>query len=72
MVSEFIEGPTLKRHVRERGPICGNASHRPTVGTATAPTATRPSDLVHRDLMPDNVIPGCDGPRVIDFGRSGP
>ncbi|MEW2378994.1 protein kinase [Micromonospora sp. NPDC047812] len=68
VVSEFIEGPTLYRHVREQGPVAGNALHRLAVGTATAVAAIHRSDIVHCDLKPDNVVLGRDGPRVIDFG----
>ncbi|WP_320067004.1 serine/threonine protein kinase [Micromonospora sp. RTGN7] len=68
VVSEYIEGPTLQRHVREHGPITGNALHRLAVGTATALAAIHQSDVVHCDLKPDNVVLGADGPRVIDFG----
>ncbi|MEU2666283.1 serine/threonine-protein kinase [Micromonospora sp. NPDC007220] len=68
VVSEFIEGPTLYRHVREQGPVAGNALHRLAVGTATALAAIHRSDIVHCDLKPDNVVLGRDGPRVIDFG----
>ncbi|MEH0842354.1 protein kinase [Micromonospora sp. CPCC 205711] len=68
VVSEFIEGVTLHRHVHEHGPVTGNALHRLAVGTATALAAIHQSDVVHCDLKPDNVILGADGPRVIDFG----
>ncbi|MCI4067095.1 serine/threonine protein kinase, partial [Micromonospora sp. R77] len=68
VVSEFIPGPTLHRHVREHGPVVGNALHRLAVGTATALAAIHRSDVVHCDLKPDNVVLGQDGPRVIDFG----
>ncbi|MER7420637.1 serine/threonine-protein kinase [Micromonospora peucetia] len=68
VVSEYIEGPTLYRHVREQGPVAGNALHRLAVGTATALAAIHRSDVVHCDLKPDNVVLGRDGPRVIDFG----
>ncbi|PTA47572.1 serine/threonine-protein kinase [Micromonospora sp. RP3T] len=68
VVSEFIEGPTLHRQVRESGPLAGNALHRLAVGTVTALAAIHSAGVVHCDLKPDNVVLGRDGPRVIDFG----
>lgn len=68
VVSEYIEGLTLHRHVRENGPLAGNALYRLAVGTATALAAIHQAGVVHCDFKPDNVILGGDGPRVIDFG----
>ncbi|MFC7762457.1 serine/threonine-protein kinase [Catellatospora bangladeshensis] len=68
VVSEYIEGMTLHRHVRGNGPLSGNALYRLAVGTATALAAIHQAGVVHCDFKPDNVILGGDGPRVIDFG----
>ncbi|MDI1464133.1 serine/threonine-protein kinase [Catellatospora sp. KI3] len=68
VASEFIDGPTLHRQVRDRGPVTGNALYRLAVGTATALAAIHQAGIVHCDMKPDNVILGLDGPRVIDFG----
>ncbi|WP_433173888.1 serine/threonine-protein kinase [Actinoallomurus sp. CA-150999] len=68
IVSEFIDGPSLRQVVREDGPLRGSALHRLAIGTATALVAIHQADVVHRDFKPANVLLGPDGPRVIDFG----
>ncbi|MBB5873928.1 hypothetical protein F4553_007362 [Allocatelliglobosispora scoriae] len=68
VVSEFIEGHTLYRQVKEHGPLAANSLYRLAVGTATAIAAIHQAGVVHCDFKPDNVILGADGPRVIDFG----
>uniref|UniRef100_UPI00117A8B25 serine/threonine-protein kinase n=1 Tax=Kineosporia sp. A_224 TaxID=1962180 RepID=UPI00117A8B25 len=68
IVSEFVEGPSLSQHVKERGPLRGAALDRLAVATATALAAIHRARIVHRDLKPSNVMLGPDGPRVIDFG----
>ncbi|MFB4266126.1 protein kinase [Nonomuraea sp. GTA35] len=68
IVSEYVEGPSLRRFVAERGPLGGADLHRLAVGVATALTAIHEAEVIHRDLKPDNVLLGPDGPRVIDFG----
>ncbi|MEV5748794.1 serine/threonine-protein kinase [Actinoallomurus sp. NPDC052308] len=68
IVSEFIDGPSLRQVVGESGPLRGSALHRLAIGTATALVAIHQAEVVHRDFKPANVMMGPDGPRVIDFG----
>ncbi|MFI6734814.1 WD40 repeat domain-containing serine/threonine protein kinase [Nonomuraea sp. NPDC050451] len=68
IVSEHIEGPSLRTAVERHGPFDADRLHRLAVGVATALAAIHDADVVHRDLKPANVLLGPDGPRVIDFG----
>ncbi|WP_067963118.1 serine/threonine-protein kinase [Nocardiopsis trehalosi] len=68
VVSEYIEGPTLRESVLRDGPLRGAALERLAIGTLTAIAAIHQAGIVHRDFKPGNVLMGPDGPRVIDFG----
>ncbi|MFD0476011.1 serine/threonine protein kinase [Nonomuraea thailandensis] len=68
IVSEYVEGRSLERVVREDGPLAGGDLERLAIGTATALAAVHQAGVVHRDFKPGNVIMGATGPRVIDFG----
>ncbi|RVX39281.1 serine/threonine protein kinase [Nonomuraea polychroma] len=68
IVSEYVEGPSLRRAVTEGRRFTGGDLHRLGTAVATALTAIHDADVIHRDLKPDNVLLGADGPRVIDFG----
>jgi ABC-type oligopeptide transport system substrate-binding subunit len=70
LVSEFIEGPSLREVVDARGPSSGGDLQRLAIGTVTALTAIHEAGIVHRDFKPTNVLLAADGPRVIDFGIS--
>jgi ABC-type transport system substrate-binding protein/serine/threonine protein kinase len=68
LVSEYIEGPSLREVVDAQGPRTGGVLQRLAIGTVTALTAIHEAGIVHRDFKPTNVLLAADGPRVIDFG----
>ncbi|WP_123663821.1 serine/threonine-protein kinase [Actinocorallia herbida] len=68
IVSEYVEGPTLRELVEEDGPLSADGLGRLAIGTATALTAIHRAGIVHRDFKPGTIVLGADGPRVIDVG----
>ncbi|GIH78878.1 hypothetical protein Plo01_53070 [Planobispora longispora] len=68
IVSEYIDGPSLKEAVASGGVLRGAALHRLAVGMMTALVAVHQAGMTHGDIRPDNVVLGPDGPRVINFG----
>lgn len=70
IVSEYVEGPSLRQVVAGGRRFAGGDLHRLATAIATALTAVHEAGVIHRDLKPDNVLLGPDGPRVIDFGIS--
>ncbi|GAA4561015.1 hypothetical protein GCM10023193_22630 [Planotetraspora kaengkrachanensis] len=68
IVSEYVEGRSLDRLVREEGPLGSDALVRLAIATSAALNAIHSAEIVHRDFKPANVLIGSDGPRVIDFG----
>ncbi len=68
LLAEYVPGPTLRRSVERDGPLDGPAPHRLAIATMTALVSLHQGGAAHRDLTPDNVVWGPDGPRLINLG----
>lgn len=65
---EYLEGRSLRSRLRERRPSTREAA-RIALATAEALAEAHGSDVLHRDLKPDNIFLPADGRiRVVDFG----
>jgi serine/threonine protein kinase/tetratricopeptide (TPR) repeat protein len=68
MVTELIEGETLRRHL-SKAPIKISETLDIVIQIASALTAAHTAAIVHRDIKPDNVMVRADGiVKVLDFG----
>ncbi|KOV13082.1 serine/threonine protein kinase [Streptomyces sp. XY431] len=68
MAMEYVPGRTLRDHVEAEGPLPPLLVASLGALLAEGLDAAHRADLVHRDLKPQNVMLGADGPVIIDFG----
>lgn len=71
LVSEYIEGPTLRQVVDRHGPYAGDDLYRLAAATATALAAVHEAHAAHGALTPDKVVLGAEGPRLVGLGLAG-
>lgn len=68
IVTEFVEGDTLRRHLAD-GPLPAREAIDLSMQIAGALAAAHARGLVHRDIKPDNIMVRPDGyVKVLDFG----
>ncbi|MDQ3687612.1 MAG: protein kinase [Acidobacteriota bacterium] len=68
IVSEFIDGATLRRHMKSHQLKIAEALEV-AMQTASALAAAHQAGIVHRDIKPENIMIRPDGyVKVIDFG----
>ncbi len=72
IVMEYIEGKTLRSHLKDSRPAFIDLIHLcEKLGSALA--AAHKMGVVHRDIKLDNIIINADGePKILDFGLAKP
>ncbi|TDD48267.1 hypothetical protein E1286_15965, partial [Nonomuraea terrae] len=68
VVSEFVDGPDLRRAVELHGPYTGDELVALAGALASALDALHAAGLAHRGLNPGNVLLAPGGPKVIELG----
>ncbi|MFJ2089492.1 serine/threonine-protein kinase [Streptomyces sp. NPDC087901] len=68
IATEYVEGLSLRDHVRSRGSLSLPAAVDFALGLTFGLASIHKVGLVHRDLKPGNVLLTDGGPKIIDFG----
>ena len=68
IVTELIEGDTLREDVATNGPYTGEDLELLTEKLSSAVEAVHKAGLIHRDIKPTNVMIAAAGPVLVDFG----
>ncbi|MEU9039201.1 serine/threonine-protein kinase [Streptomyces sp. NPDC048352] len=68
LATEYVAGPTLGNAVGARGPLPVQTCRRLGAALAEGLASVHAYGVTHRDLKPQNVILGAQGPQLIDFG----
>ncbi|MFF8265680.1 serine/threonine-protein kinase [Streptomyces virginiae] len=68
LATEYVAGPTLGHAVGRRGGLPADTCRRLFAALAEGLASVHAYGVTHRDLKPQNVILGAQGPQLIDFG----
>ncbi|NMA46148.1 MAG: SUMF1/EgtB/PvdO family nonheme iron enzyme, partial [Lentisphaerae bacterium] len=72
LVMEYIDGPTLREHLRQADRLDQAEALRLFQGIAQGVAFSHRHNIIHRDLKPTNILLAQDGgqflPKIVDFG----
>lgn len=67
-LTEYIEGPTLNKLLKERTRLAIADARDIIMQVASGLRAFHRKDCLHQDIKPDNIIYSSSGVKIIDFG----
>jgi serine/threonine protein kinase len=70
IASEFIDGISLSELIQRDGPLNNELTQALIFSLAGVVKNVHNAGIAHRDISPNNIILGPDGPVLIDFGSS--
>ena len=70
LAMEFVNGPSLKELVTEKGPIAPAEWRSMAEKLLAALQELQSKGVIHRDIKPSNILITPNGPKLIDFGIS--
>ncbi|MER5935493.1 serine/threonine-protein kinase [Streptomyces sp. NPDC002054] len=68
LATEYVAGPTLAHAVGRQGALPAETCRKLFAALAEGLASVHAYGVTHRDLKPQNVILGAQGPQLIDFG----
>lgn len=68
VVTELIEGKSLREDLRLHGPMRFSEALKIFTSLGNTLQAVHARGVIHRDIKPSNIVLGPDGPVLIDFG----
>jgi predicted Ser/Thr protein kinase len=70
LAMEFVNGPSLKELIAEKGPIGPTEWRSLAESLLAALEELQSKGVIHRDIKPSNILVTTSGPKIIDFGIS--
>jgi len=67
-VMPYVQGPTLREHLKSVGRASINDTQIVAADLLGALQYAHDRDIVHRDVKPENIVLSADGPILVDFG----
>ncbi|HHT64493.1 MAG TPA: protein kinase [Clostridiales bacterium] len=70
IVMEYLDGQTLKDHLKEKGTLSPEQTLRLLMPVMLSLRSIHKNGLIHRDISPDNIMLIDDQAKLLDFGAT--